>query len=227
MATKPNPVSAPFQPVLAVLPDEPSAPTRSEAPDSDEFFIRRTFSEQPEAACGLLYRAYYPALCSHVVRLVYSREVAEDIVGEVFLTFWRTRAYQTITTSYRAYLFRAVRNRGLDYLRQEFGRSAFDVDALSHPPAAPAYDQPDQVLQLDELLLLINQTVADLPPQAQRVFVMSRFEGRSGADIAAELQVSPRTVEGHITRALSGLRQALRQHWLPGLGLLMVAALAA
>ena len=180
----------------------------------DEFFIRQAFVDNPERGCELLYRAYYRPLCSHATRFLYAREVAEDIVSDAFLAFWRNQSYQTITTSFRAYLFQAVRNRSIDYLRREFSRSG-SADSEFDGLASPGYDQPDHLMQLDELIQQIHQTVHRLPPQAQRVFVMSRFEGKSGADIAAELQLNPKTVEGHITRALAGLRAVLRQDWLP------------
>jgi RNA polymerase sigma-70 factor (ECF subfamily) len=54
----------------------------------DEIFIKRAFDQSPEEGCELLFRRYHRALCSHAVRYVYSREIAEDIVSDVFVKFW-------------------------------------------------------------------------------------------------------------------------------------------
>jgi RNA polymerase sigma-70 factor (family 1) len=178
-------------------------------PDA-EYFIRLAFETDPKRGCELLFRAYYRDLCSTAIRFVYSRQAAEDIVGEVFLQFWNNRIYQSITISYRAYLFRAVRNRALNYIKFDLNRSA-SLDLAMDAAEPNTVQQPDQILQLDELLRRINEIVRTLPLQAQRVFIMSRFDGRSHAEIAQELQINHKTVESHITRALSSLRHLLRQ----------------
>lgn len=188
---------------------DPSATEASHEPDT-ECFIRLAFENDPRRGCELLFRAYYRDLCSAAIRFVYSRQAAEDIVGEVFLIFWNNQIYQTITTSYRAYLFRAVRNRAFNYIKFDLNRSA-SLDLLPDDGEPDTAQQPDQILQLDELLRRINEIVRTLPLQAQRVFIMSRFDGRSHAEIAQELQINHKTVESHITRALSSLRHLLRQ----------------
>lgn len=179
-------------------------------PDA-EYFIRQAFATDPHKGCELLFRAYYRDLCSTAIRFVYSRQVTEDIVGEVFLTFWTNRTYEKITTSYRAYLFRSVRNRAYNYLKFELSRSRpLELFDEGNPDSV---QQPDHILQLDELRRQINEIIRTLPMQAQRVFIMSRFDGRSHAEIAQELQINHKTVESHITRALSSLRVLLRQEF--------------
>jgi len=205
----------------SVKPTEPDplAAEASHEPDA-EYFIRLAFETDPKRGCELLFRAYYRDLCSTAIRFVYSRQAAEDIVGEVFLLFWNNQVYQTITSSYRAYLFRAVRNRAFNYIKFDLNRSA-SLELLPDDTGPnTTVQQPDQILQLDELLRRINEVVRTLPLQAQRVFIMSRFDGRSHAEIAQELQINHKTVESHITRALSSLRHLLRQELcllLPGL----------
>ncbi len=74
----------------------------------DEYLIREMFSQNPQKGCELLFRRYYTNLCNHAIRFVHSDEVAEDIVSEVFASFWQSRTFEIITTSYRAYLYKAV-----------------------------------------------------------------------------------------------------------------------
>ncbi|AQG82555.1 RNA polymerase subunit sigma-24 [Spirosoma montaniterrae] len=187
----------------------------------DEALVRQLFQTNPEQGCSWLFRRYHAPLCNHALRFVYTREVAEDIVGEVFCNFWTERAFERITTSYRAYLFKAVRNRAYNYLRWEFARRGDELDtAGSFPDGASAAlkdtdpTSPADALQFDELYATINQTIADLPPQCRRVFLMSRFEQKPYRDIADELGISVKAVEANVSRALTTLRRVLKNGFL-------------
>lgn len=180
--------------------------------DDSELFVRKAFESDPHKGCELLFRMYYQAMCTHAVRLVYSKEVAEDIVSEIFYNFWNTEAYRTVMASYRAYLFRSVRNRAYNYLTNDLRKS--DPLSAAGQPEIPQSDSPERIMQMDELLTALNQLIASLPPQCQKVFVMNRFEGRNSKEIAQELHISPRTVETHISKALTILRNGLKNQWL-------------
>lgn len=181
------------------------------APDR-ELFIRLAFGENPQKGCELLFRRYHRALCSHAVRFVYSKETAEDLVSEVFCRFWRTKAYETVTSSFRYYLFRSVRNEAYNYLRLEF-QPLNDIETATGHETATG-QRPDQIIQYEEILHRVEDLVEALPPQCRRVFLLSRFEGKKYAEIAAELGLSVKTVEVHIVKALGLVRQGLRDHWL-------------
>ena len=178
-------------------------------PVDSELFIRKAFAEGPEKGCELLFRAYYNDLCSATIRIVYSKQIAEDIVGEVFLNFWNNRSFEGIRISYRAYLFRAVRNRAYNYLRFELEKHADSLDGVPEPGDFQKVEQPDQIILMDELVCRINKVVSDLPPMARRVFIMSRYDGKPHLQIATELGINVKTVESHITRALHSIRKLL------------------
>ena len=180
-----------------------------------ELFTRLAFAESPQKRRELLFRRYYQALCSHAVRFVYSRETAEDIVSDVFCTFWKTRAYEAITSSYRYYLFRSVRNEAYNYLRLEF-QKLDDIDTAIIQEGTPS-QRPDQILQFEEVLHKIEDLVELMPPQCRKVFLLSRFEGKKYQDIANELGLFIKTVEVHIVKALSIVRKGLKDHWLMSL----------
>lgn len=204
----PNPT--PLTPLRRANETEPEPEPR---PDP-EWNIRRAFQDDPRRGCELLFRRYYAPLCSHATRFVYSRTIAEDIVAEVFYNFWKAQAFTTIRSSYRTYLFQAVRYRVYNHAQWEFNRyTALDADALSSP--AP---RPDQEIQFDELHHRVEAAIASLPPQSKRVFMLSRFEGKKYGEIAEELRISPKTVEVHIGKALAYLRNKLRGEWLPAVG---------
>ncbi len=174
----------------------------------DEIFIRKAIEMNPEKGYELLFKRYYRPLCSHAVRFLYSKELAEDIVSEIFCTFWQKKTYLQIQTSYRAYLFTSVRHQAYAYLRSEFGR--LQNTAIEHVKAATTSPNPQQILQYNELYLKMEEVIRAISPQSQKVFMMSRFEGKKNMAIAEELQISIKTVEGHITKALSILRKTLQ-----------------
>ncbi|AEI50544.1 RNA polymerase sigma-70 factor [Runella slithyformis] len=191
-------------------------PSLKENPDGiidSEVWIKKAFEVDTAKGYELLFKRYYPPLCSHAVRFVYSKEVAEDLVMEVFSQFWQKQLHQIVTASYRAYLFTTVRHAAFAYLRTELKaeKSAdYSIDVSSDTPPVT----PQQILQYNELYIKIEEIVRSASPQSQKVFVMSRFEGKKNAAIAEELHLSTKTVEGHITKVLSLLRQSLRNYGL-------------
>lgn len=175
----------------------------------NELFIRQAFDINHQQGYRALFQRYYQALCSQAVRFVYSREVAEDIVSEVFLNFWKNQVHTQITTSYRAYLFTAVRNRSYNYIQAECQKSSL-TEPLPTESNFPAIEEdPHHLLQLTELQNRLNEAVCALSPQCQRVFILSRFEGKKHREIATELNISSKTIESHILKAMAHLRKAL------------------
>lgn len=197
-------------------PKNIETPLRILSEDSDdiktldsEVFIRQTFKENAKKGYELLFRGYYRALCSHAVRFVYSKEVAEDIVGDVFLIFWKNKIHEQITTSFRAYLYSAVRNRAFNYLQWEFRKDS-NIDTIPEQNLNQVFEEtPQAMLQYDELIQKIENSITALPPQCQRVFLMSRFENKKNREIAEELEIALKTVEAHLMKALSQMRNAL------------------
>jgi RNA polymerase sigma-70 factor (ECF subfamily) len=181
----------------------------------DETFIRKAIELSPEKGYELLFRRYYCPLCSHAVRFLYSKELAEDIVSEVFVAFWQKKTYLQIQTSYRAYLFTSVRHQAFMYIRSELGKQKnMDIEDFKSQAELPT--NPQQILQYNELYLKMEAVIKEISPQSQKVFMMSRFEGKKNPSIATELQISIKTVEGHITKVISILKKALQDGFLTG-----------
>jgi RNA polymerase sigma-70 factor (ECF subfamily) len=177
----------------------------------DEYLIRKTFSQDPQKGCELLFRKYYTNLCNHAIRFVHSSEVAEDIVSEVFAAFWQSRTFELINTSYRAYLYKSVRNRSYNYLKWDLNRTS-PMEVMTTPFAAHALN-PCEALQYSELHQQVERIVQDMPPQCRKAYLLKRVEGKSLEEIAGELQITPKSVEALITRAIARLRNGLKDSW--------------
>jgi RNA polymerase sigma-70 factor (family 1) len=187
----------------------------SSEPDSvtinQEEFLLKLFAQDPRKGCEHLFRRYYGNLCNHAVRFVYSKDIAEEIVAEVFANFWQKKVYEQINVSYQAYLYQSVRNRAYNYLKFELKRSvnlelAGELSEQSLPP--------DLQLHYTELALKVDHLIQELPPQCRKAFQLNRMEGKKYAEIAEELGVSVSAVERLISRALTKLRQGLKVEWL-------------
>ncbi|WP_232064768.1 RNA polymerase sigma-70 factor [Rhodocytophaga rosea] len=176
-----------------------------------EFFIRKTFQTDVRLGCELLYRHYYQPLCSHAIRFLYSKAVAEDLVSEIFYQFYQKGIYREITTSYRAYLYKTVRHRAYNYLRKETNCLLNDDSLKSF--SDDTHQQPDAILQYEELYQDVEKAINSLPGQCRKIYLMHRFEGKKYAQIATELHLSPKTVEVQIRKASHALKDLLQRKW--------------
>jgi RNA polymerase sigma-70 factor (family 1) len=186
----------------------------------EELLIKGVFDKNPKLGCEILFQKYYPMLCSHAVRFVYSKEVAEDIVSEIFCKFWSEEIYLAINTSYRAYLFKAVRFSAYNYIRWELSKRKNEVDFENIIDQVNSI-RPEETLLFDELAEEIDRLIENLPTQCKRVFVLSRFENKKYKEIADELGISVKAVEAHISKALQTLRSKLKSSDLLSLTLII------
>lgn len=158
-----------------------------------------------------LFGRLYPPLCHVALRLVPRPEVAEEVVADVFFKLWKRRAAIQITTSFRAYLYRAVRNQALDYLKSTAATAdACSIELTPRTAAWPTADPgPQHQLEYQELAQRVAVAVGALPPQCQAIFRLNREDGLRYQEIADLLQLSIKTVETQMGRALKSLRAAL------------------
>lgn len=178
----------------------------------DELFIQKGLESNILVGFELLYKRYYQPLCSHVVKYVGSREVAEDIVSDVFFQCYANKTFFEIKSSYRLYLFKTVRNRAYNYLKWDLSRKA-DLNEASHKPALEE-QQPDQISQFEELYQDVEDAVNKLPIERRKIYLMRKFEGKKYQEIAEELNLSVKTVDVQLTRANQFIRNLLKEKWL-------------
>ena len=154
-----------------------------------------------------LFRAWYSRLADHAVRLLASRDAAEDAVQDVFVAVWARRATLPDGSKLPAYLHRAVRNRALNQLRHErtANRWLARVDPdRAIPPVA------ETSLEYEEVDRTLRAALGHLSPRCREVFLLSREQGLSYPEIAETLEISVKTVETLMGRALRALRERLR-----------------
>ncbi len=153
-----------------------------------------------------IFHRHYSAVCKAVYRIIPEPETAEDLAQEVFLELWRRRESLHISTSLAAYLRRAAVNKALNHLRDRKASWSDDAELPALPDTQP---NSQSQLETTELQHLVDQYIEQLPEKCRLVFILSRFESLSHAEIAEQLNISVKTVENQITKALRFLRQAL------------------
>jgi len=166
----------------------------------------------------LLFNRYYAGLVVYATHLLETDAQSADIVHDVFMSLWEKRSSLFIETSVKSYLFTSVRNRCLNYIghlrvRSEYQENILRAGDVEGPLTWEYYDEM-------ELTTMIDNAINKLPPQCKKVFQMSRFEHKTAGEIANELEISSRTVEKHIEKALKILRVELKDY-LP-LGLIAI-----
>ena len=163
-----------------------------------------------------LFKKYYSPLCRLAKRLVGDAEAAEDVVQDVFFKLWQDRESREISTSVKAYLYRAVSNKALNYLEKHKKLTPLETAELPEPTFLPS----ENSLQTQELEAKIAEALEALPPACKAVFVLSRYEEMSYREIADALQIAPKTVENQLGKALRHFRHYLR-HYLTLLALVL------
>lgn len=163
-----------------------------------------------EHAFEAVFRAHYGNLADYANGLVNSRDVAEDVVQDVFAALWTQRRQLTSPENLLAYLYRAVRNRALNQLRHQrlVARWQARETSLGSPAAPPANVEVERA----ELSRAIKQATATLSPRCREVFELSRERHLTYPKIAETLGISIKTVETLMGRALKAVRIQLASH---------------
>ncbi len=185
----------------------------------DDAEILDLLRSDSDAAIELLFDKYYDFLCRSAFRICPDQNAVEDIVQDIFLELWRKRRRLKINISLKAYLRRAAVNRSLNYLRDRGPVPMEDPAWMQERLSADNY--PEGKLDQEALSKRIDEAIDALPERCRLVFVLSRFEDLSYREIAELLEISPKTVENQIVKALSLLRDALKPYFLTAFWLLI------
>ncbi len=153
-----------------------------------------------------LFRAYASDLCDFVNSFVEAPDVAESLVQEVFLTIWEGRDSWTPPDNVKSYLYTAARNKALDHLdHAEITDDWRDATSSQEPIRRT----PLEELHYEELREEVEAAIRQLPERRRQVFTLSRQHGLTYQEIADVLDISIKTVETQMTRALKALREEL------------------
>ena len=184
--------------------------------DVNDLLLIEQIRNGKESAFRYLYDNHYVVLCRLANAWVNDPYVAETIVGDTIVHIYEIRETLNITTSLRSYLIKAVRNRCLNYIKQETHLSEVSIEEADVFEYANKYslaETPLTSLLERELEEKIEEAIRKLPKETRAVFTKSRFEHKKNEEIAEELGISVNTVKYHMKRALSILHNDLGKYF--------------
>lgn len=172
----------------------------------------RAFSRSSDYNAELesAYRQHFDELYRYAFSMVKNQSQAEDVVQSVFMEGWQDRSKIQIHTSLRAFLFKAVYFKCMNELKHQKVKQKFESFFTA---------RTEKVVKEDpvrtELKQKIEEALQMLPPECRKVFELCKLEGLKYYEVADKLQISPKTVENQMGKALKSLRQQLSRYLFP------------
>lgn len=165
-----------------------------------------------ESVLRLIFNRHYPLLLGDVYKIIQDTDTAKDIAQEVFVELWRKRSTLDIHTSLRAYLRRAAVNRALNFIKSN-RRYIFAAPDENLPDSSETAGFDSSAVDFNAgMENALHQAIEGLPEKCRLVFSLSRFEQMSHRDIAEQLDISVKTIENQITKAMKILRSIMIKH---------------
>ncbi|WP_316815623.1 RNA polymerase sigma factor [Pedobacter nyackensis] len=154
-----------------------------------------------------IYHLHSARLYNNLLRLVKSEDMAMDLLQDLYVKLWNSRASIDIDKSIGAYLFSIAKNLAIDFFR----RAARELNLQNHLVAVGTelYNHVDEVFFHKETAAILNVAIDNLPPQQRKIFNLCKMEGRSYEEAAEILGISAATVGNQLVRALRSVRSAM------------------
>lgn len=149
-----------------------------------------------------IFKTLYLPLGMYALKSVGDTDVAEDMVQEAFAKIWRRLHDGVEITGIKSYLYMAVRNECVDFLRKH-------KDAASDEDLADIPDVSEEDIDTSERDARLWRAIDSLPDRCREIFLMSKRDGMTNEEIASELDISIKTVKNQMTKAYERLRSAL------------------
>ena len=163
------------------------------------------------------FKAQQPYMVAYANKFLDNWETARDIVQEIFISLWENKDKIEIHSTLKAYLFSATKNQCLNNFKhklveQKHTNKTLDEFRRLEYAYYSENDEPYLILQHKELDKKIEQIINALPEQCRLTFELSRYQGMKSKEIANKMDISVRTVETQIYRALKALKLSLKDY---------------
>lgn len=154
-----------------------------------------------ESALKSLFDFYYMPLCIYSVQITDSLEVSKDLVQELFISFWERKAYLIVGINLHAYLFNAIRNASLNYIKKERPYALGDIEEILFSDEEEYSED-----EINKRRRKLYSALRDLSPQEYKVLYAVVIENKRYKEVAEELEISINSVKTYLARALKYLR---------------------
>jgi RNA polymerase sigma-70 factor (family 1) len=169
--------------------------------------IIKRFKEGDAEAFDAIYRNYSKKMFHFALGLVKDQDTSKDLVQEVFVNLWEKRDQVDPVLNFDNYVFTITYNS----IRKFFRKKSIEAKVVNHlvNNSPEVMDGTDGTLIYNELLEFASKTIETLPPKRKKVYKLSKQEGMKIKEIAAKMDISPRTAENHLAKALNFLKEEL------------------
>lgn len=160
-----------------------------------------------ESALTELYNRFWQSLFMSAYNILKDKELCEDIIQDIFMNIWNNREKLEIHISLKGYMYACARYQVFNHFKKN--KDKIHVELFDDLDKRFQHATPETLLMHEELVQQINAIVERLPQKCQQVYKLSREEQLSHKEIAAQLDISTKTVENHITKALQTIRLSM------------------
>lgn len=155
-----------------------------------------------------VFKTHFKSLLAYACTILKDEETGEEIVQQVFYKLWGKKEQTFIHSSLKAYLYRSVHNESMNHLKHAQIKNRYQTYSM-HQHKHIKSEDPAMQIQGKELELQIRKALNELPEQCRTIFQLSRFENLKYREIADQLQLSVKTVENQMGKALQLMRAKL------------------
>ncbi|MEA3444853.1 MAG: RNA polymerase sigma-70 factor [Bacteroidota bacterium] len=159
-----------------------------------------------QADLAKVFREYYPGLINFSLSIIGDHDSSKEVVQLVFVNLWDNREKIDMNKSLKSYLFTSVRNRCLNFLRDKKKYNSYILDIEIAGNEVFIDDEDD----MSDLKKKIEDALQKLPEKCREIFILSKINGLKYREIADDLNISIKTVENQISKALRILRNELK-----------------
>ena len=168
-------------------------------------------SKGDEKAFQSIFTSYYEQLFNYILSIVKSKQVAEELVMDVFLKIWLGKEIIPRIEKFNAFIFRVAHNKSIDFLRSVARDPKFQ-DLLWEQIQLSNNTHADSIMMVREYEAKLREAVSLLSPQKKKIYQMSREENMTHDDIAVQLNLSRHTINNHIVEAQRFIRTYLTKN---------------
>jgi len=169
------------------------------------------------------YHSYYSLLCVYANKFLKDLDLSRELVQDVFVKLYDKKEAISIHTSAKSHLYQSVKNACINTIKQK-QTHALHHESIKYQNGDCSYEN-DELYGQSELEYELYKAIEELPEKCRDIFKMNRMEGLSNQEIADYLNISKRTVETQISKALKTLRNQLAPSLLKSLILLLLTSI--
>ena len=179
-------------------------------PENDEKELLTKLQSGDVVAFDKLYAAYSPLITTHLIHLLKSGELAQEVLQDTFVSVWENRKNIDTEKSFNSYLYKIATNKSYDLFR----RAAYEKEVRSAmlPKIERGYDHIENYINRKENKRLLDSLLEKMPPKQREVFTLFKIDGYSYEQISKKLNISRNTINTHINRGNQFLKQQLKNN---------------